>query len=73
MNAMGWWPATTDTLGYSGLSRSSENMADFDWKIGVCYLMAHTMLMGLLYLPTFDIYHKNQANVGKYTIHGWYG
>ena len=19
------------------------------------------------------IYHKNQPNVGKYTIHGWYG
>ena len=21
----------------------------------------------------FDIYHKNPPNVGKYTIHGWYG
>ena len=20
-----------------------------------------------------NIYHKNQLNVGKYTIHGWYG
>ena len=20
-----------------------------------------------------DIYHKNQPNVGKYTMHGWYG
>ena len=19
------------------------------------------------------VYHKNQPNVGKYTIHGWYG
>ena len=27
--------------------------------------------MGWVYLPTF--YHKNQPNVGKYTIHGWYG
>ncbi len=30
--------------------------------------------MGLVYLHTFTyIYHKNQPNVGKYTIHGWYG
>ena len=27
--------------------------------------------MGLAYLPTFT--HKNQPNVGKYTIHGWCG
>ena len=28
----------------------------------------------MVYLPTFTIiYHKNQPNVGKYTIHGWYG
>ena len=25
----------------------------------------------MVYLPTFT--HKNQPNVGKYTIHGWYG
>ena len=28
--------------------------------------------MGLVYIPAY-IYHKNQPNVGKYTIHGWYG
>ena len=28
----------------------------------------------MVYLPTFTIiYHKNQPNVGKYTIHGLYG
>ena len=28
----------------------------------------------MVYLPTFTIkYHKNQPNVGKYTIHGCYG
>ena len=28
----------------------------------------------MVYLPTFTyIYHKNQPNVGKYTIDGWYG
>ena len=26
----------------------------------------------MVYLPTFKIYNKNQPNVGKYTIHGWY-
>ena len=30
--------------------------------------------MGLVYLPTFTyIYHRNQPNVGTYTIHGCYG
>ena len=38
---------------------------------------AHVLLlwpiesMGLAYLPTFN--HKNQTNVGKYTIRGSYG
>ena len=27
--------------------------------------------MGLIYLPTFTI--QNQPNIGKHTIHGWYG
>ena len=28
----------------------------------------------MVYLPTFTIfYHLKQPNVGKYTIHGWYG
>ena len=28
----------------------------------------------MVYLPLFTYtYHKNQPNVGKYTIHGWYG
>ena len=28
----------------------------------------------MVYLPTFTIiYHNNQPNVGKYTIHRWYG
>ena len=27
--------------------------------------------MGLVYLPIYT-YHKDQPNVGKYTIHGWY-
>ena len=37
----------------------------------------------MVYLPTFAmkimygiftyIYHENQPNVGKYTVHGWYG
>ena len=26
-----------------------------------------------IYITFTIIYHKNQANVGKYTIHGWYG
>ena len=33
--------------------------------------------MGLVYLTTFTIFtiknNRNQPNVGKYTIHGWYG
>ena len=31
------------------------------------------MIYIYLHLPSFSIYHKNQPNVGKYTIHGWYG
>ena len=28
----------------------------------------------MVYFPTVTyIYNKNQPNVGKYTIHGWYG
>ena len=28
----------------------------------------------MVYLPTFTrSYHSKQPNVGKYTIHGWYG
>jgi len=28
----------------------------------------------MVYLNIFTyIYHKNQPNVGKYTLHGWYG
>ena len=27
----------------------------------------------MVYLPILYVYHKNQANVSKYTIHGWYG
>ncbi len=32
--------------------------------------------MGLVYLPTFTIFYftiNKHPNVGKYTIHGWYG
>ena len=29
--------------------------------------------MGLVYLPTFSYIFQKMVNVGKYTIHGWYG
>ena len=35
----------------------------------VLYLSLIASLCGIL---TY-IYHENQAHVGKYTIHGWYG
>ena len=28
--------------------------------------------MRMVYFPIY-IYHKNQLNSGKYTVHGWYG
>ena len=34
----------------------------------------HPCMVWYSYLPTFTIfYHEKQPNVGKYTIHGWYG
>ena len=36
--------------------------------------VSHYGSMGLVYLPTFTIKSQpNVGNVGKYTIHGWYG
>ena len=29
--------------------------------------------MGLVYLPTFGSFLWCEPNVGRYTIHGWYG
>ena len=35
--------------------------------------MASPIFIGSMYAIFTYIYHKNQLNVGKYTIHGWYG
>ena len=38
----------------------------------ICFLFFKDLIQA--YLPTFTIfYHYKQPNVGKYTIHGWYG
>ena len=40
-------------------------------KIVESTIMPHRIHVWYMYLIIY-IYHKNQPNVGKYTIHGWY-
>ena len=37
------------------------------------YMQCFIQPIGSMYGIFTYIYHKNQPNVGKYTIHGWYG
>ncbi len=51
--------------------RNPENLKMEPWKWWISGRYPMTDPWGIVYLPTFTI--KNQLNVGKYTIHGWYG
>ena len=39
---------------------------------GFGFFLSHIPIESMHGIFTY-IYHKNQPNVGKYTIHGWYG
>ena len=42
-----------------------------DTKTHIYVVPVGSMYVYMLYLPTFAI--KNEPNLGKYRIHGWYG
>ena len=55
-----------DTFFTKGISQTER-----EWVSSQCFWrLAHRI--HVWYIFTY-IYHKNQLNVGKYTIHGWYG
>ena len=49
------------------------HFVDFYWVNGCKYSIHGSYPIGSMYGIFAYIYHKNQPNVGKYTIHGWYG
>ena len=53
--------------GYIGVSHPNSSKEISFWMLEFLMICIPSMY----HIPTF--YYKNQPNVGKYTIHGWYG
>ena len=44
-----------------------------DQKVEKPLLQLHSEIRRIFYTPFSYIYHNNQPNIGRYTIHGYYG
>ena len=51
----------------------NKNWLQNDQDFRYLELILHILPIGSMYGIFTYMYHKNRLNVGKYTIHGWYG
>ena len=57
----------------SGAGMRFTRKVRFQTRNPWCYQAYQAVPIGSMYGIFTYIYHKHQLNVGKYTIHGWYG